>query len=85
MDALERGAPDEEIKALMDKLRQAMQRYMQQMAQNAAASSRTDGPNAARRAHDVSQKRSRSDLLKKIEDLAKHRAIATPPARCWPV
>ena len=69
MDALERGAPDEEIRALMDKLRQAMQRYMQQLARNAQRGNQQMGqmpPNARM----MSQK-DLQDLLKAIEDLAR--------------
>ena len=69
MDALERGAPDEEIRALMDKLRQAMNRYMQQLARNAQRGNQQMGqmpPNARM----MSQK-DLQDLLKAIEDLAR--------------
>ncbi|HEX3486276.1 MAG TPA: TIGR02302 family protein [Micropepsaceae bacterium] len=68
-DALERGAPDEEIRALMDKLRQAMQRYMQQLARNAQRGNQQMGqmPPGART---MSQK-DLQDLLKAIEDLAR--------------
>ncbi|HEX5279623.1 MAG TPA: TIGR02302 family protein [Micropepsaceae bacterium] len=69
MDALERGAPDEEIRALMDKLRQAMNRYMQQLAKNAQKGGQQMGqmpPNARM----MSQK-DLQDLLKAIEDLAR--------------
>src|SRR6185437_5346042 len=69
MDALERGAPDEEIRALMDKLRQAMARYMQQLARNAQRGNQQMGqiPPGARM---MSQK-DLQDLLKAIEDLAR--------------
>src|SRR6185503_6730924 len=68
-DALERGAPDEEIRALMDKLREAMQRYMQQLAKNAQRGNQQAGqiPPGARM---MSQK-DLQDLLKAIEDLAR--------------
>jgi uncharacterized protein (TIGR02302 family) len=68
-DALERGAPDEEIRALMDKLRQAMARYMQQLARNAQRGNQQMGqmPPGARA---MSQK-DLQDLLKAIEDLAR--------------
>ncbi len=68
-DALERGAPDEEIRALMDKLREAMARYMQQLARNAQRGNQqmAQMPPGARA---MSQK-DLQDLLKAIEDLAR--------------
>ena len=68
-DALERGAPDEEIRALMDKLRQAMARYMEQLARNAQRQNQQAGqmpPNAR-----TMSQRDLQDLLKAIEDLAR--------------
>jgi uncharacterized protein (TIGR02302 family) len=67
MDALERGAPDEEIKALMDKLRQALARYMQQLAKNMKPGQMGQMPPGAR----MMSQRDLQDLLKAIEDLAR--------------
>jgi uncharacterized protein (TIGR02302 family) len=70
--ALERGASDEELKALMDQLRAAMDRFMQAMAEqlkNSQQLSRPLGPNQRM----VSQ-RDLQSMLDRLENLAKNGA-----------
>jgi uncharacterized protein (TIGR02302 family) len=67
--ALERGASDAEIKQLMDKLRQAMNRYMQALAQqlhNNPQASRPLDPNAQ-----MLSQRDLNSMLNKLENLAR--------------
>lgn len=66
-DAIRRGASEEEIQALMDRLRQAMDRYMQQLAENAQPGQPGQMPPGG-------QMMSMDDLealLQAIEDLAR--------------
>jgi uncharacterized protein (TIGR02302 family) len=66
--ALERGAPDQEVKALMDQLRAAMDRFMQAMREqqkNSQQLSRPLGPND----HVLSQ-RDLQNMLDKLQQLA---------------
>ena len=70
--ALERGASDEELKALMDQLRAAMDRFMQAMAEqlkNGQQLARPLGPNQ----HLLSQ-RDLQSMLDRLENLAKNGA-----------
>ena len=66
--ALERGAPDQEVKALMDQLRAAMDRFMQAMREqqkNSQQLARPLGPND----HVLSQ-RDLQNMLDKLQQLA---------------
>ena len=65
-DALERGASDEEIDALMQKMREAMSRYLQSMAQNGAS---TQGPPPPNTVNVTPQ--DLSDLLSAIQELSR--------------
>jgi len=67
--ALDRGASDDEIKQLMDKLRAAMERYLQAMAQqlrNNQQLARPLDPNAR-----VMTQRDLQNMLNRLENLAK--------------
>ncbi len=67
--ALERGASDDQIKQLMDKLREAMARYMQALAQqlkNNQQLTRPLGPNTK-----VISQRDLQNMLNKLENLAR--------------
>ncbi len=67
--ALERGASDDEIKQLMDKLREAMQRYLQALAQqlkNNQQLARPLNPDAR-----VMSQRDLQNMLNKLENLAR--------------
>ena len=67
--ALERGAGDDEIKQLMDKLREAMQRYLQALAQQLQKNqqlSRPLNPNAR-----VMTQRDLQNMLNRLENLAR--------------
>jgi uncharacterized protein (TIGR02302 family) len=67
--ALERGASDDEIKQLMDKLREAMQRYLQALARqlkNNQQLARPLNPNAQ-----VMTQRDLQNMLNKLENLAR--------------
>ena len=64
-DALKRGASDEEIKALTQKLREAAERYMQELAKNAPDTPQTD---ADLDAQDI------ESMLDKLEDQARNGA-----------
>jgi len=67
--ALERGAGDEEIKALMDQLRAAMDRFMQALAQqlkNNPQAARPLGPNAR-----VLSQNDLKNMLDRLENMAK--------------
>ena len=65
MDALQRGASDDEISALMQKLREALGRYLQSLAQNSTPQG-TPPPNTTMlKPQDLEQ------ILKAIEDLAR--------------
>src|SRR5581483_8721718 len=66
--ALERGAPDSEIKELMDKLRAAMDRFMQAMMEqlkNSQQLARPLGPNAK-----ILSQRDLQNMLDKLQQLA---------------
>lgn len=69
--ALEEGAPDEEIQRLMNELRQALSQYLQQLVEQARQNGMLTelpeglGPDQMLRAQDLDQ------LLKKIEELAR--------------
>jgi uncharacterized protein (TIGR02302 family) len=70
--ALERGASDEELKALMDQLRAAMDRFMQAMAEqlkNSQQLSRPLGPNQR-----MLSQRDLQSMLDRLENLAKNGA-----------
>jgi uncharacterized protein (TIGR02302 family) len=70
--ALERGASDQELKALMDQLRAAMDRFMQALAEqlkNSQQLARPLGPND----HVLSQ-RDMQNMLDRLENLAKNGA-----------
>jgi uncharacterized protein (TIGR02302 family) len=70
--ALERGASDEELKALMDQLRAAMDRFMQAMAEqlkNSQPLSRPLGPNQR-----MLSQRDLQSMLDRLENLAKNGA-----------
>jgi uncharacterized protein (TIGR02302 family) len=64
-DAFARGAPQAEIDALLERYRQAMQRYMQMMAQNAQPGGQPLPPNAKVLSQDDLE-----TLLKAIQQLA---------------
>jgi uncharacterized protein (TIGR02302 family) len=66
-DGIRRGAPDEEIQALMDRLRDAMSRYMQELAENAQPGQMGQLPQGGQ-AMGMDQLEA---LLKAIEDLAR--------------
>jgi uncharacterized protein (TIGR02302 family) len=65
MSALERGAPDSEIQALLDRLKQAMSRYLQAMAENAPQTAQAPQNAMALSPQDLEA------LLKAIEDLSR--------------
>ena len=68
-EALQRGASDDEIRQLMDKLREAMSRYMQALAQqlrNHQQLSRPLGPNTK-----VITQRDLQNMLDRLQNLAK--------------
>ena len=70
--ALERGASDEELKALMDQLRAAMDRFMQAMAEqlkNSQQLARPLGPNQR-----MLSQRDLQSMLDRLENLAKNGA-----------
>jgi uncharacterized protein (TIGR02302 family) len=70
--ALERGASDQELKALMDQLRAAMDRFMQAMAEqlkNSQPLSRPLGPNQR-----MLSQRDLQSMLDRLENLAKNGA-----------
>ena len=70
--ALERGASDQELKALMDQLRAAMDRFMQAMAEqlkNSQQLSRPLGPNQR-----MLSQRDLQSMLDRLENLAKNGA-----------
>ena len=70
--ALERGASDEELKALMDQLRAAMDRFMQAMAEqlkNGQQLARPLGPNQR-----MLSQRDLQSMLDRLENLAKNGA-----------
>ena len=70
--ALERGASDEELKALMDQLRAAMDRFMQAMAEqlkNGQQLARPLGPNQR-----LLSQRDLQSMLDRLENLAKNGA-----------
>ena len=70
--ALERGASDEELKALMDQLRAAMDRFMQALAEqlkNSQQLSRPLGPNQR-----LLSQRDLQSMLDRLENLAKNGA-----------
>jgi len=70
--ALERGASDEELKALMDQLRAAMDRFMQAMAEqlkNSQQLARPLGPNQR-----LLSQRDLQSMLDRLENLAKNGA-----------
>jgi uncharacterized protein (TIGR02302 family) len=70
--ALERGASDEELKALMDRLRAAMDRFMQAMAEqlkNNQQLARPLGPNQR-----LLSQRDLQNMLDRLENLAKNGA-----------
>jgi uncharacterized protein (TIGR02302 family) len=70
--ALERGASDEELKALMDQLRAAMDRFMQAMAEQLKNSQQLDrplGPNQR-----LLSQRDLQNMLDRLENLAKNGA-----------
>ena len=78
--ALERGASDDEIKQLMDKLREAMDRYMQALAQqlkNNQQLARPLDPNAQ-----VMSQRDLQNMLDRLENLAQAAAPRTRRRRC---
>ena len=82
--ALQNGASDQEIKQLMDKLRQAMNRYMQALAQqqrNNGQMSRPLDPNSARLKPARSAEHARSVGEHGAQRLARRRAAAFVPAR----
>jgi uncharacterized protein (TIGR02302 family) len=71
--ALERGAGEEEIKKLTEDLRRSMDRFMREFAQRMERQLRNDPQNAQRlpeNSRNLTQ-RDMSDMLKRIEELAK--------------
>lgn len=64
MDALQRGASDDEISALMQKLREALGRYLQSLAQNGTPQGAPPPNSTMLKSQDLEQ------ILKAIEDLA---------------
>jgi uncharacterized protein (TIGR02302 family) len=65
MDALQRGAPDEEIAALMQRLREALGRYLNSLAENAAPGETPAPGSRMLNAADLDQ------ILKAIEELSR--------------
>jgi len=65
MDALQHGAPDDEISALMQKLREALSRYLQSLAQNAQPNGAPPPGSKMMGAKDL------DEILKAIEELSK--------------
>jgi hypothetical protein len=65
MDALQRGASDDEISALMQKLREALGRYLQSLAQNGTLQGAPPPNSTMLKPQDLEQ------ILKAIEDLAR--------------
>ncbi len=65
MDALQSGAPDDEISALMQKLREAMDRYLQSLAQNGTPQGAPPPGSKMMQAQDLDQ------ILKAIEELSR--------------
>jgi len=70
--ALERGASDEELKALMDQLRAAMDRFMQAMAEQLKNSQQLDHPLAPNQR--LLSQRDLQSMLDRLENLAKNGA-----------
>ena len=70
--ALERGASDEELKALMDQLRAAMDRFMQAMAEQLKNSQKADRPLAPNQR--LLSQRDLQSMLDRLENLAKNGA-----------
>ncbi len=70
--ALERGASDEELKALMDQLRAAMDRFMQAMAEQLKNSQQADRPLAPNQR--LLSQRDLQSMLDRLENLAKNGA-----------
>lgn len=72
--AIERGAPDEEIRRLSQELRQAMDRLMRELAEQAMRN-RQQGPNQQQARRDPNLRTMRPqdlrDMLNRIEDLAR--------------
>ena len=67
-DALERNAPDEEIKKLMDELRTAMQEFMAAMAERQP---NAEGQQQQQSAQNVLRQRDLENMMNQIENLAR--------------
>lgn len=65
MDALQRGASDDEVSALMQKLREALARYLQSLAQNGTPQGAPPPGSKMMQAEDLDK------ILKAIEELAR--------------
>ena len=65
MDALQRGASDDEVSALMQKLREALARYLQSLAQNGTPQGAPPPGSKMMQAQDLDQ------ILKALEELAR--------------
>ncbi|MCL6708655.1 TIGR02302 family protein [Pseudomonas sp. R2.Fl] len=66
-DALDRDAPDEEIKRLMDELRTAMQEFMQALAQQQQGNT----PQDQQQAQNILRSQDLNNMLDQIENLAR--------------
>ena len=78
-EALERGAPDEEIQALMDELREAMQEYLQALARQMQQNQTTMQDIPPEALQNILRQQDIERMLDQIENLAK--SGATDQAR----